>query len=599
MHWGNDSALEDSVRYRATLYKAFALGSDTFLVIVPGTRLRIELSCQMKEVLDSCNVADTIRGLVLRVQNKLKMSSRSVAEQVLRELIHQRLIVAEDRLVQKASESFQSTRVISTIAFPTADRAVQLRESLLSYARNARDHGREIEFIVMDSSNVATRESYVQSLSEIAHHCTIRYGGWTEKAKYVRLLIEEGIRPEVARFALLGEFDETTCRTGSNRNSILLDTVGRYIISVDDDTLCRLVVHPEHTKRLNLTDAGDPRDKWFYENPAHVRAEIHYEALDFVGHHEALLGSSLASLVSKTNEVIFDGVCDRILRASWNGRSCVAATMSGVAGDSGMYSALPLLRSTGETLSRLCSSEASLRCALRSRQVLSLVRGPTVVHRCPFMGYAIGLANVDTLPPFLPVGRNQDGVFGFLLGQSTPHLIGHVPLAVLHDNLARKDYESFPLCRIADLLPMLIMSLGGSYTRTEPVSLRFIGNALLEGGRLNDSDFLDWVSDTYTRQWAEHIRAMDRSLKMHPQYPIFWREEVLKTMEQSVVQLKDANSCIPVEFRDHLPLESAQRATKELVASFGALLYEWCNIVEAAERLQQRERRISVELSEA
>ncbi len=588
------------IKYRTIPHIAIPLGFNTFLIHRPGTDFRITVRVQLKDALDCCQVADTISGLTARAQNRLQKAydDCSWVPQAIRELAGRGLIVVEASLIPQELHPSPSIRRVTSIAFPTADRIDQLRRAVSSYDLNAREYGRTLELVVMDDSRSVSRERHVSCLKGAEVHCSIRYGGRLEKDAYTRLLIREGIDPDLARFALLGEFNGISSTTGANRNAVLLDTLDRFIISVDDDTVCKLAIHPDRTGKLYLRDSGDPRDKWFYPDRDHVWAHTICDREDFVARHEDLLGKPIATLLSDAEECVFDGTCDRILRATGNDRARVAATMSGVAGDSGMYSSNSLLGATGGTLMRLCESEDSFRCALQSREVLHVVRGPTVTHRCPVMAYALGLANEDTLPPFLPIGRNQDGFFGFLLGQSTPHFVGHIPVAVFHLTEVGKQYQPFPLCRIADLVTA-VLSLMISPWRGMPLSLQLIGQTLVEVGRTSDTDFWDLLFQALSKQRAEHLRATDGLLRRHPEYPDFWKREVGKSFEHSVAELQDPYFPIPGELKNCQSIESARQSTRKLISLLGRLLLNWPDIVEASRRLRQREQRISTDLHAA
>jgi hypothetical protein len=111
----------------------------------------------------------------------------------------------------------------------------------------------------------------------------------------------------------------------------------------------------------------------------------------------------------------------------------VLVTMLGAEGDAGMGSSLHLLTLDGDSRARLLASEAAYRHAVARRRVLRGVTRPTVGDGGFCMAMHLGLDGRGLLPPFLPVQRNQDGVFAALvrccLGGG---LFGYLPRAVVH-----------------------------------------------------------------------------------------------------------------------------------------------------------------------
>jgi hypothetical protein len=425
----------------------------------------------------------------------------------------------------------------------------------------------------------------------------IRYAGLPEKKSYIDALVRLGVQPEIARFALLGDFKNVAYTPGANRNAILLDTAGDCILTADDDSLCTLASHPNRDRKLYLKGAGDPRDKWFYSDREHVYALNTWIEDDLIGEHECLLGKQLSALVldSKDN-VEIQNACGHELDAIHTGCGAIAATMTGVAGDSGMYTSSSFLRSTGDTQARLCESEAIFKCALTSREMLAVVRGHTITHDSFCMAGQLGLANFEMLPPFFPVGKNQDGVFGMLIRRSTPHFLAHIPLAVYHAPPFQREYQKIPQCRISDVILSLILSLVPPDRHGTLASLRFLGQGMRDIGELTDSEFAHFTRHAVCKQTGERLRMIESILKRFPQCPAYWLEEVASLFRQSTETLQDPAWWVPIELRNGRSLDFAKSALKELVVMTGNLFHHWPDIVDAARSLRKRGQRISTVL---
>ena len=86
-----------------------------------------------------------------------------------------------------------------------------------------------------------------------------------------------------------------------------------------------------------------------------------------------------------------------------------------------------------ESRDLLLRSEHLYARAKVSREVLRQISGYTISVVARFAGMNIGIDNRSLLPPFLPVGRNEDGTFAMNLHLCVDDaLVGHIPVAVLH-----------------------------------------------------------------------------------------------------------------------------------------------------------------------
>ena len=82
-------------------------------------------------------------------------------------------------------------------------------------------------------------------------------------------------------------------------------------------------------------------------------------------------------------------------------------------GDSGFYSPSHLLWMASPGVDDALRQSASLlNTAFNSREVIRIVPRVTFTHETVCMATTLGLDHTRTLPPFLPVLRNEDGFFG-------------------------------------------------------------------------------------------------------------------------------------------------------------------------------------------
>jgi hypothetical protein len=361
-----------------------------------------------------------------------------------------------------------SINTISSLAIVTADRPDECVRAFGSYDANLQLHSQSATMIVMDDSKrpngLKTRiEEHSRSPRRV-----LRYAGLVEKWAYIEALSKAGIDTDIARFAILGDVHPDICAIGANRNALLLDTVGENVFSADDDTVCKLRAHPVLSAGLKLQCFGNPRDSWFYDRREDLIAEKGWADHDLLREHGKLLGKSAAALSHEVgfDQVAADRICCDLLYALQADSGTVRVTMSGIIGDSGAYCSNWILWLDGASRRRLEEDHCLFRTALRSRETFGVVQMPTIDHSAFCAATTMALANTEILPPFCPIGRNEDGVFGALLKMVAPSaLVAHVPLAVLHAANHGREYMSLPEFRLSDLFLSLFARLHVSGTR--------------------------------------------------------------------------------------------------------------------------------------
>ncbi|HVS39390.1 MAG TPA: hypothetical protein VMS17_27785 [Gemmataceae bacterium] len=170
------------------------------------------------------------------------------------------------------------------------------------------------------------------------------------------------------------------------------------------------------------------------------------------------------------------------------GRVLVAA--AGIAGHSGMSSSLYFLSLEAASRTRLLRSEETYRRALPHHQVLRTATRPTLCDGAFCMALNVGLDNRRPLPPFLPVQRNQDGVFGALVRVCRGDgFFGFLPGAVPHIPPAPRPLSPDDLWRDAAALRAGQIVLGLIRSIAAPTGQTAVGRALAEWGALPAADF--------------------------------------------------------------------------------------------------------------
>jgi hypothetical protein len=450
---------------------------------------------------------------------------------------------------------------ISIVGIVTRDRLAGMTSCLESYIENCRRHDRDPEFVVIDDSRGAEAQSHARTaLHRTAgrFNARIRYAGSQEKNRFAeRLAAESAVPLDIIGFALFGD-ERCEVTVGANRNSLLLDTVDALVFSADDDTLCRVAAAPESSNAVSVFPGYDPTEFWFFPDRARALEAVSFEDIDVLGCHEPLLGSS------------------------------VAVTMHSLIGDSAMASPRYYLSLTGASRERLTSSPEAYQSAFRSREVLRAVRRPTITAGPFFMTTFYGFDNRVPLPPFFPVQRNEDGIFGVVLQQTRDDCrIAVLPWVLLHTP-AHRSFTPDALWKHAASARMddIVINCVLSHERAPLVEL---GIHLQQLGSASAAEFDAYVRIVQQRRAIALITVLQSHLQTYGPSPAFWAADVSRMLEVLMKAHGGDDFIVP---RD-LPNEAAPRLSQELVRRFGELLEAWPTIVEACRRLRAQGIRLS------
>jgi hypothetical protein len=426
---------------------------------------------------------------------------------------------------------------------------------------------------------------------------TVLYAGMEEKASFAQVLVQagspEGLPADVVEFCLFGdEGNWPTC--GTNRNALLLATAGELFVMADDDTAYQSIASVEHDNNLALTSLNDLTDIRYFDDRAELSAAVHAADVGILSCHEKLLGRSVPGCLSGigpdcTLEAVEIGpeLAYRLRRTP----AAVRATMSGYWGDSGMGSPNAAFELLGESRELAMRSKADYVRAKTSREVFRSVPRYTISGGSLFMTMSAGFDNRTLLPPFIPVGRGEDGLFSLTMQACVDgSLIGHLPLAVSH---APDELRRFPPGAFLDPTPRLAETVAAAMSSFTPapgprsVSSRLaaMGRHLMDLSSLSTSDFEDQLRTSWLSAAGRYIGFLEHLLDLYHGQPDYWAKDVLSFIEIFGDFVVNGSPAVPLELREG-PVEQARESCRRLVGKFGELLYWWPVIDGAAKRLR-------------
>ena len=586
----------DAERYRCFDVEAVGLGSDRVLIRSRRTgAARILLATEAQQLFK----ADRFRSIAAHESRIRRDYAGGVAGVVdsgtWRRWIDDGMLTAETAVREEVmcygtdSAAFpDGGDGISAIGIPTRNRAGSVLAALRSYHANASMHGRRVRFVVADSSSAPDQARLASALDVLREDIDIEVEYLDEnwRANLVRTLADEtGCGPDVLQFALYGH---ETCDTnyGANRNALLLATAGELSVHVDDDTRLPLFEAPDTRSGIALSSQADPNEYWFGAcdwEPA--------EGADFVAMHETLLGCPVAHLLEESGreDIDVDDLQPHLLQRLSDAR--IGLTFIGHTGDAGTSSNVSRLFLEGASLGRL------VRCGyaegMRTREVGRTVTRRTIGNGLFCLGMNVGIDNRQTLPPFMPAGRNEDGVFSATLEAVLPLLlrgfcegyaIGHRPPQERAPFPAEIVFDGF---RTNDILTALIAEWGASQLDPFPRRLCDLGDRLAAYGSLDQPDF-----DLACRAAVERSLGM---LMLHIEHALSGPAGSIPSMRADMGHLADALERFVTQQECNAPVDLAGNAAerrshlRDLVGAYGTLVQHWSDIVLCARQVRMDE----------
>jgi hypothetical protein len=301
-------------------------------------------------------------------------------------------------------------------------------------------HGTTRRIVVVDGSSRG--ESRVKNVN-IVNHCgsthriDVEYWDAADADVLIDELADVGCSPDELRHWV------RPGSPGASRNLSLLLTAGEHIAFIDDDVIsspCAL------TRRWNngiTLDHIDAFNTGHFTTRHAARDAMSPADVNIFDMHERTLGRTITELASSESISIARNCQEFAAALSAPDDSTVMLTCAGIVGDLGMSCADPILFSTGKIRTLLVNDRARYDVAMSSREGYRVAAKHCITHESFCMTYSMGLVNTSAVPPFVPLGRGQDTVFGEMLALCDGHaMYSHLPVAVTHDSDRRPNYDA-------------------------------------------------------------------------------------------------------------------------------------------------------------
>ena len=590
--------------YRGALdLTRFPLADNQELVYNPGTRVSQVVPASRANIAQGCKTFATLDQHVSRLAMEFRIPPQHAESlrQELYALVESGLLIEQnDTLVPSLmhASALERPENIKSVCMPTRNRPENLRRSLHSYAHCAREFGRELKYVISDQSDErSAREGNRSILSDLSKEFGAEFFHLEgqDVHEFVALLTSRsGLPLDTVKFALLGD-SEFPVAIGCNRNILLLSAIDEVLLQADDDSICRVTASPELKDGLSFTSEYDPTNFWFLSEEESDRLESRFSVQDFFALHEQLLGKHPGRCINQfgMDNVNVDQAAIGLLRRACLEKDKVVATSVGLGGDSGIGAANPFLRLDGLTRGRLVRSEKDYRFTMSAQRILRCANNATISDGAFLSGVNIGLDNRELLPPFLPVQRNEDGVFASLIRACSVGFLGYLPHMIMHIRTQRWNSDSEELVKRAvrsrsgDIVEMIVANYRQLPDRRDASrNMDSFGQWMMDWGRAPLAEFEEMVRMALSQLLSRNLFIYEARLKKYGGYPAYWSEDVKRCMAAMQRGLTEDNLVVASDLLEIFPADVARVKLQELVFRFGELVKTWPQLRQAARDLR-------------
>ena len=370
------------------------------------------------------------------------------------------------------------------------------------------------------------------------------------------------------------------------------------IFQVDDDVVWQVAVPPGASDALRFSHGFNPCQFEYFEDRQQARDAAAFIECDVLARHEAMLGLSVAECAASCGGLAAGHgtqLTDNMLRLALGGTGQVAVTQNGLVGDSASRSTWPFLLFRGRLRDDLHRSERTFRDATGSGAIAQTVAAPTISESTFCMSFALGLDHRRLLPPFFPVLRNGDGIFGALLRRcGDDALFGHVPIELVHERPERRSYARESLWKAHrvetyTIVQQMIGSFDPGPVMDPRKRMRLLGRYLRDMTASSPAEFLAFIRE---RAWSGvqgQVAAFQGLLAEYGRQPAYWADDCDRYLADLVASTTEPAFGIPVDLLEGRSPDEALARAMDLVRRFGELLMVWPDVVDAAASLRDKE----------
>jgi len=480
----------------------------------------------------------------------------------------------------------------------TCDRPDMLERLLGSIHANC-DLGAFERLVVVDDSRTAENGSRNHALTSAAGAgaaTSFDYFGAAEAGELLRALIRRLPQHEQAiRFLLDRERWREHKSYGLARNFSHLLSVGKPLVVFDDDVLCEAWDVPFRKPGVAFAN-GQQEFAAFADHAEWQAAVTPHGRRDPVAAHLLCLGLSVPEALVALGLERLEPSALRPAPVHFARRlgrgSRVLVTECGSLGDPGTGSNRWLADIPPASRQRLLQQPGRLQLAIE-RCCCWLGREQAEFHPASKISQITGFDNRSYLPPYFPIMRGEDRLFGQMVSYVYPHSVAlEYPWAAPHLPLPQRAWtpadnsHAITACLPGTLLENLLLGGDECLAAAPRDRVVFLGRRIEDLAAAPDEALLDRLVDDRHRHRAFQLRKLKEQASLAAELPSDWRsyiDDALREVESSRlsgVELEALRGTV-----GNLQGRELVRFWRSAWSGFGRALPAWADIREVAREI--------------
>lgn len=480
----------------------------------------------------------------------------------------------------------------------TCDRTASLSRLLDSMATTHQFDANNRYYVIDDSREHVNRDDNQEVCKKFsaAQGVALQYFGAEAQDKVLAQL--KAALPEHARGMdfLLGRYqnDPTIASYGRTRNWGLLLGSGRKLLLIDDDILFQRVEPPLSESEISFSSAS--------RGAAFFRSDNEWQALYNTGVADPtadalsmVLGTTLGETLACIGVPSLEQNSLRDLHPAafhrMHGDSRVLLTSCGYAGDPGTTANIWLYQLPEKYHQQLLASEQDYRQHITARNVWLGSFSHTLRNSMTLMSPITGIDMRQLVPPFFPLFRNEDLLFGEMLHFLHPQgLFLDAPWAVPHIPAESRQWK-----KDAALQPQnyglldfssdaLVLNTPAFLPEDAAERLLSCGQLYSSLGQLSDEALTTKIAEQTLGLRSAQISRIKRILEHCEGEPDYWKHDLQRIVQAGEQSLATA---LPAGFQGLPGNEQEQRVlARSLWTAFAQALSGWEACLDAMKTIQ-------------
>jgi hypothetical protein len=432
--------------------REYPLAKGMVLTVHPNGINRAVLSSDAVIMLNSCRSYKRVEdhsAYLLDTMPELR-SREALVQKTLSQVIDSGLFERGSSFTEALVSSEAVVTKPPVVAILTCERPGALSRLLDSILSNCSADSAELIFIIDDSNKVENQQLNKCLVDDYNRKSDIkfRYFGDELQAELLASLIAAAPELESSyRFMADRRRWRDEPSYGRSRNVALLLSIGRRLVVLDDDILCEALDPPESDAGVSFF--SNQREMDFFSGEEDFWQDFRRQSdRDPIKCHAAVLGHTLADAMGVLGKD--PGLHDlqgapASVASRMSGESRVISTACGTLGDPGTVTNSNLLGLTDSSYGRLFGVQDKLAWALQERCIWSGSKQLAVLPSSN-MSQILGLDNRVLLPPYFPVHRVEDALFGIMSSfVQSDSVVLDLPWAVAHLPMPRRRWETLTI----------------------------------------------------------------------------------------------------------------------------------------------------------